>query len=120
MYRVDVMYPKKPGSSFNFAHWSEVHLPMGLRLLKQHCGVSPIRVEACRSPYGPPGIDAHYHLINSLYFNTRDDADAFFRLFAIEEAARELKADWPNYTQSDPEVMISEVIECDPFTGRVR
>jgi uncharacterized protein (TIGR02118 family) len=120
MYRVDIMYPNTPGSSFNYQHWSEVHLPMGLRLLKHHCGVSPIRVEACRDPYGPPGVAVPYHLTNSLYFKTRDDADAFFGVFAIEEAARELKADWPKYTQSDPEVMIAEVIECDPITGRPR
>ena len=32
MYRVDIMYPNKQGSTFNLKHWSEVHLPMGLRL----------------------------------------------------------------------------------------
>ena len=56
-----------------------------------HCGVSPVRVEACRNPYGPPGLVVPYHLINSLYFNTRDDADGFIRLFDIEEAASELR-----------------------------
>jgi uncharacterized protein (TIGR02118 family) len=120
MYRVDIMYPNKQGSTFNLKHWSEVHLPMGLRLLKVHCGVSPVRVEACRNPYGPPGLTVPYHLINSLYFNTRDDADGFIRLFGIEEAASELKEDWPKYTQSDPEVMISEMVECDPVTGGMR
>jgi uncharacterized protein (TIGR02118 family) len=120
MYRVDIMYPNKQGSTFNLKHWSEVHLPMGLRLLKKHCGVSPVRVEACLNPYGPPGITVPYHLINSLYFNTRDDADGFIRLFGIEEAATELKEDWPKYTQSDPEVMISEMVGCDPVTGVIR
>ena len=120
MIKVSVMYPNKPGSTFNLKHWSEVHLPMGLRLLKVHCGVSPVRVEACRNPYGPPGLTVPYHLINSLYFNTRDDADGFIRLFGIEEAASELKEDWPKYTQSDPEVMISEMVECDPVTGGMR
>lgn len=113
MYRVEIMYPNKPGSSFNIKHWFEVHLPMGLRLLKKHCGVSPVRVEAHANPYAPPGLTLPYHLTNSLYFNTKDDADAFIRLFGIEEAARELKSDWPNYTQFDPEVIISEVVECD-------
>ncbi|HTW89351.1 MAG TPA: EthD family reductase [Candidatus Binataceae bacterium] len=120
MYRIEIMYPNKPGSTFNFKHWNEVHLPMGLRLLKKHCGVSPFKVEACRNPYAPPGLTAPYHLINSLYFHTRDEADAFIRLFGIEEAARELMEDWRNYTQSDPQVMISELIECDPVTGRAR
>ncbi len=120
MYRIEVMYPNKPGSTFNLKHWSEVHLPMGLRLLKKHCGVTPVRVEAYPNPYAPPGMTAPYHLGNSLYFNTRDEADAFIRLFGIEEAARELKADWPNYTQSEPEVMISEVVDCDPVSGRAR
>ncbi len=120
MYRVDIMYPNKQGSTFNLKHWLEVHLPMGLRLLKQHCGVSPIKVEACQNPHGPPGLALPYHLINSLYFNTRDDADSFIRVFGIEEAARELKADWSNYTQSDPEVMISELVEFDPISGRPR
>jgi hypothetical protein len=54
-----------------------------------------------------------------VYFNNHDDANAFVRLFGIEEAARELRADWPNYTQSDPDVMISEVVECDSVSGRL-
>jgi uncharacterized protein (TIGR02118 family) len=120
MYRVDVMYPNKQGSTFNLKHWFEVHLPMGLRLLKKHCDISPVRIEACRNPFGPPGLSVPYHLINSLYFHTRDDAAEFINLFGIDEAARELKEDWPKYTQADPEVMITEVVECDPLTGAER
>jgi hypothetical protein len=52
----------------------------------------------------------------------RDDtkADAFARLFAIEEAARLLKEDWPKYTEMDPEVIISEVVEVDPVSAQPR
>ena len=119
MYCIKVMYPKKPGSSvtFNLKHYLEVHVPLGLSLFRQHMGFSPVRTESdvnC-SPLG--GGTAHYHVIASLYFRTRQEADGFTRLFGIPEVAARLKADWPNFTELDPEVIGSEVVDLDPSSG---
>src|SRR5262249_5499198 len=114
MYCVKILYPNKPGSSFNLKHLLEVHIPLGLGLLRKHCDVTPDRCEIDVNPYGlAPDAQVPYHALCSVYFGKNTDADAFQKLFAIEEAAREVKADWPNYTDADPQIMISEVIELD-------
>jgi uncharacterized protein (TIGR02118 family) len=114
MYCVKVLYPKKPGSSFNLKHYLSVHVPLGLGLLKKHCGVSAQRVEVDANPYGlTPEAKVPYHAIFSAFFDKKSDAAAFQRLFSIDEVVRELMADWPNYTEADPEIMISEVITFD-------
>lgn len=115
MYCVKVLYPNKAGSSFNLKHYLSVHVPMGLRLLKQHCEVSAQRIEVDVNPYGL-NAESHvpYHVIFSAYFDKQSDADSFQKLFSIDEVAQELMADWPNYTEADPEVMISEVVTVYP------
>ena len=118
MYCVRIMYPNLPGSKFNYEHYFAVHLPLGLGLLKKHFGVAPVRVEADTKPYSAPGVPHPYHMINSLYFKTKDEADAFVRLFGVEEAARLLKEDWPKYTSADPAIQLAEVLDCNPATGQ--
>jgi uncharacterized protein (TIGR02118 family) len=120
MFCVKVMYPRRRGSSFvfNLRHYFEVHMPLGLGLFREHFGFSPVRVVCDTNCSGSEGAAANYYLIASLYFNTSDEAACFAKLFAIPEAAAKLKADWPNYTELDPEVVFSEVIENDPVSGK--
>ncbi len=117
MYCVKVLYPNTPGSSFNLDHYLKVHVPLGLGLLQKHCGVVPIRIEAAAKPYAlVAGARPPYHMIFSAYFKTRDEAESFKKLFDVEEAVRLQKEDWPNFSQSDPEIMITEIVEIDPAT----
>jgi len=121
MFCVKVMYPKKPGSSykFNLDHYFKTHMTMGLGLFRKHIGHSPLRVECDVNPESMTPGEPRYYLICSMYFNTRDEAEGFARLFAIPEAAAQLRADWPNYTELDPEAVVSEVVEnIDPVTGK--
>jgi uncharacterized protein (TIGR02118 family) len=117
MYCVKVLYPNKAGSSFNLKHYLDVHVPLGLGLLKKHCRTSARKIEVDVNPYGlTPQAHVPYHAIFSAYFDRKSDAAAFQQLFSIDEVVRELMADWPNYTEADPEIMISEVVEVDPFS----
>jgi uncharacterized protein (TIGR02118 family) len=117
MYCVKVLYPNKVGSSFNLKHYLHVHVPLGLGLLKKHCGISAQKIQVDVHPHGlTPQVQPPYHAIFSAYFDSESDAAAFQKLFSIDEAVRELRADWPNYTEADPEVMISEVVEIDPLS----
>jgi len=121
MYCVKILYPRRPGSPFRFnlKHYFEVHIPLGLRLLRQHIDCSPARVECdvnCAPMDG--SAQARYHLIASLYFANRDDAEGFKRLFAIPAAADQLKADWPNFTELAPEVSGAELMRFDPISGK--
>lgn len=117
MHCVKVLYPNTPGSSFNLEHYLKVHVPLGLGLLKKHCGVVPVRIEAAGNPRSlVEGTRPPYHMIFSAYFNSREEAESFKKLFGVEEAVRLQKGDWPNFSQSDPEIIITEIVEIDPAT----
>lgn len=119
MYCVKVLYPNTPGSTFNLEHYLQVHVPLGLGLLKKHCNAVPVRIEAAANPYTlVEGTRPPYHVIFSAYFRTKAEADSFKKLFGVEEAVRLQKEDWPNFSQVDPEIVITEIIEVDPGTGR--
>jgi hypothetical protein len=119
MYCVKVLYPNSLGSTFNLKHYLQVHVPLGLGLLKKHCNVVPIRIEAAANPYTLiEGTRPPYHMIFSAYFTNKAEADSFKKLFRVEEAVRLQKEDWPNFSQADPEILITEIIEVDPATQR--
>lgn len=118
MYCIRIVYPKKPGSSFDWDHYYAVHLPLGLSLLAKHTDAKPVRLEVDQG-ITADGTDGNvpYHCICSLYFETREEADAMVNLFAVEEAATLLAEDWPKYTVTNPELLVTEVVTADPLTG---
>ena len=120
MYCVRIVYPNKPGSKFDWQHYYDVHLPLGVGLLREYCGISPLKVEVDQH-ISADGKDANapYHCICSLYFNSKEEVDAMMGLFAIEDARRQLAEDWPKYTETDPALMVSETVMADPNTGKV-
>ena len=119
MYSVRIVYPNKPGSTFDWQHYYDVHLPLGIRLLREYRGISPLKIEVDQhiSSDGKDG-NAPYHCICTTYFNSMEEVDAMTSLFAVEEVRRQLAEDWPKYTQTDPELMVSEIVTADPATGR--
>ena len=119
MYSVRIVYPNKAGSTFDWQHYYDVHLPLGIRLLREYRGISPLRIEVDQhiTSDGKDG-NAPYHCICTTYFNSREEVDAMTSLFAVEEVRRQLAEDWPKYTQTDPELMVSEIVIADPATGR--
>jgi uncharacterized protein (TIGR02118 family) len=119
MYTVKIFYPKKPGSSFEFnlRHYLEVHVPLGLRLFRQHMGFSPARVECDVNCSTLDGADGCYHVVASLYFETREEAEGFRRLFRIPEVGEQLSADWANFTEVAPEMIWGELVRFDPGSG---
>ena len=119
MHCIRIVYPKKPGSTFNWRHYYAVHLPLGLSLLAKHCNVTPARVEVDESiTRDGKNEQVPYHCICSLYFKDRSEVDAMIGLFGLEEARRALAEDWPKYTEADPELMVSVVREADVKTGQ--
>jgi uncharacterized protein (TIGR02118 family) len=119
MHCVRIFYPNEPGSSFNWRHYYDVHLPLGLGLLARHTGVKPVRVEVDRDISADgKGSAGRYHCICSVYFADRAGAEAMLGLFSIEEARRQLAEDWPKYTATDPEILVTEIVDADPLSGR--
>ena len=112
MHMVAFMYPNRPGETFNYDHFVKVHLPLGVGLTKKHLDLKPKKIVV----YAPtrssdPNAQAPYIAISSVFFETQAEADKFARLFEVEEAARRLSADFPNYTPAPPEVLVAKVSE---------
>lgn len=113
MYMVAFMYPGKVGQDFDFQHFVNVHLPLGLGLTAKLLNVRPEKIVAY-TPTRGGDLDpdsAPYCAISAVYFNEKSDAETFCTLFDHEEAAERLSADFPNYTPHPPEVMTAEVHE---------
>ena len=113
MFMVAFMYPNKPGATFNLEHFLRVHLPLGLHQTFKHLGLKPVKL-VVYSPtrnVGNPAVLLPYIAISSVFFRSRAEAEKFSGLFAVEEAARLLSADFPNYTPGPPDVMLAEVTE---------
>ncbi len=121
MYRVAFMYPNKQGAVFNLEHFIRVHLPLGLHQTFKHLGLKPVKLVVYSPAWnaGNPGALLPYIAISSVFFPTRAEAERFCGLFAVEEAARLLSADFPNYTPGPPDVMMAEVTELTDVEGLI-
>ena len=122
MYMVAFCYPNKPGGSFNFQHFVDVHLPLGLHQTFKHFGLKPVKLVVYSPTWnaGNPAALLPYIAISSVFFHTRAEAEKFSGLFAVEEAARLLSADFPNYTPGPPDVMMAEVTEFTDADALIR
>lgn len=113
MYMVAFMYPNKAGGQFNFDHFVNVHLPLGLSQTFKHLKLKPVKLVVYSPTWnvGNPGALLPYIAISSVFFETKAEAEKFSGLFAVQEAARLLSADFPNYTPGPPDVMMAQVTE---------
>ena len=121
MYMVAFMYPNKPAATFNFEHFVTVHLPLGLHQTFKHLSLKPRKLVVYSPTWnaGNPNALLPYIAISSVFFETRAEAEKFSGLFAVEEAARLLSADFPNYTPGPPDVMMAEVTELTDIDGMI-
>ncbi len=122
MFMVAFMYPDSAGGKFNFEHFVNVHLPLGLSLTRKHLQLTPLKVVVYSPTWnvGNPGAPAPYITVSSVFFATRAEAEKFSGLFGVEEAARLLSADFPNYTPAPPPVMMAEVTELTDVEALIR
>lgn len=117
MHVARIVYPASETGRFDLAHYRAVHGPLGLHLLREHVEVEPFRWDLDTNPRNPfPGGTPAYQCASSLYFRTDQEAERFLALFGIEEAARELMADIPKFTDVQPQITVCEVEEIDPTT----
>ena len=114
MYVVRIQYPRTEGSTFNLKHYLDVHTPLGLGLLKSTYDVEPVRVEVDAEPMQLGPNPPLFHCASNLYFAELAHVEAFKGLFANEETARRLSADFDFYTSNHPVISISKIVEIDP------
>jgi hypothetical protein len=110
MYFVQVMYPRTTGR-FDLDHYLSVHVPMGKGSLWKYEHAKPRESFLYIDTYGMDRRpeSAAYHVIATQHYDTKEQAEAFIRLFENPEIAGMLKADWPKYTDADPIVVLGRV-----------
>ncbi|MDA0824549.1 MAG: hypothetical protein O3C28_19325 [Proteobacteria bacterium] len=122
MYIVAFMYPSAAGNVFNYDHFVNVHLPLGVGLTEKYLGIKPEKIVVYTPITGGDGESSSspYSAISSVYFKSEKDAKAFSTLFTYEEAARRLSEDFANYTPGAPDLIISRVHELADMDGMIR
>jgi uncharacterized protein (TIGR02118 family) len=101
--KVSILYPAKPGAQFDMAYYRNSHMPMvaskfgpALRRMAIDSGIAG----------GAPGAPAPFVAMGHMYF---DSIEAFQAGFAQHGDA--IVADIANYTDIEPIVQISEVVQ---------
>jgi uncharacterized protein (TIGR02118 family) len=102
MIKVTVLYPRTPGSKFDFDYYLKTHMPLSIARLGM--AMDAITVERVLDP-GPPWPPPAYIAICSFVCESREAYEAAF----IPHMA-ELQADMANYTDVEQVVLISDVV----------
>jgi uncharacterized protein (TIGR02118 family) len=103
MVRMSVYYPSQPGVTFDHAYYSGEHRQLCQRVLGP-LGLE--RVEIDRGVAGYGGGPAPYVAVGHLFF---DSMDALQTAWAA--GGGEIVADVPRYTNAQPVVQISEIVQ---------
>ena len=103
MIKVSVMYPNNEGSTFDMTYYCATHIPM----VRQKLGAALKDVAVEQGIGGEePGSPAPYLALGHLLF---ESMKAFQTAFGPH--AEDFAADIPNYTNTQPTIQISEVMQ---------
>ena len=121
MYMVAFMYPAEEGTTFDYDHFVNVHLPMGVALTKKYLDIKPEKIVVYNPIIGGDGTEstADFSAISSVFFSTQAEAEKFSTLFEYEEAARLLSDDFANYTPGAPDVIMANVRELNDMDSLI-
>ena len=103
MIKVTVLYPGGEGKKFDMDYYLTKHIPMVKSLLAGDLKLTAIDKGVAG---GNPGAPAPYILICYLYF---DSVSAYQN--AMKVNGSKILIDIPNYTNTQPVIQISEVVE---------
>ncbi|MDX1558981.1 MAG: EthD family reductase [Marinobacter sp.] len=103
MIKVSVLYPKTPESTFDISYYRDNHMALVRDRLGSACKRTAIESGIAG---GAPGEGPTYIAMGHLYFDSVDQFQATFG-----PHAEEILGDIPNFTNVQPTVQISEVIE---------
>lgn len=104
MIKISIFYPNRKGSRFDVNYYIETHMPMAAKLIGAHPGFMGVTVE--RGLAGAMlGSDAPFIVMTHLLFESVED---FMEVFA--QHAETLNNDLPNYSDTAPEIQVSEVL----------
>ena len=103
MIKVSIMYPNDKGSTFDVTYYCRTHIPMVRQKLGAALkGVTVEQGIGGEEPGSPPPYVALCHLLF-------DSVEAFQAAFAPH--VEQFEADIPNYTDTQPAIQISQVLQ---------
>ena len=101
MIRVSVMYPNSPEATFDVDYYCNSHIPMAVELLGD--ALKSCSVDSGLGG-GAPGEAAPFIAVGHLSF---ESVEAFQQAFGPN--AEQIMSDIPNYTNTQPQIQISEI-----------
>jgi uncharacterized protein (TIGR02118 family) len=104
MIRISILYPNRDGSRFDFAYYTETHMPLSIKLLSAHPGFRGVSVEQGLGGAVPGTAPAYLAMCHYL-FETVDDF-----LAAFMPNAERLQGDMQNYTDIEPVIQFNQVL----------
>ena len=102
MIKVSVMYPNSKQATFDLNYYQNTHMPLVQKLVGD--AVKEVAIDSGVAG-GMPGTDAPFVAIGHMLF---DSIESFQQSFTPH--AQEILADIPNYTNTQPQVQISQII----------
>ncbi len=100
MIRCSMSYPRTAGKKFDLEYYKNHHMPLVKNLLP------PVKVEIDAGIPNYQGEPSPYFAIGHMIFESMEQLVANYGA-----ATQELHADIPNYTDIEPVIQISEIIE---------
>lgn len=99
MIRVSILYPNEKGKKFDLDYYVNKHIPLAERLLRP---AGMLRAEVDKAA----DVNAPFIAAGHLYFNSVDEFQNGFLAHAAEFAT-----DMANYTDTVPQMQISEIVK---------
>lgn len=111
MYAVSIRYPRKAGEKFNFEHWADVHMPLGVATFEKANGIYPKQVMVQHDTFGMDGEPASTDAYATVWllFDTKAGLDGFMKLHNDPVASAGLSRDFGNYAPLPPHIALGEV-----------
>jgi hypothetical protein len=110
-YAVSIRYPHKEGENFDFRHWADVHMPLGIATFKKANGITPRQVMVQHETFGMDGApdSADAYATVWLLFDSRAGLDGFMQLHNDPVASADLSEDFGNYAPLPPQIVLGKV-----------
>lgn len=104
MVTISILYPNESGALFDYAYYTEVHMPRSIAWLSEHPGFRGVSVERGLSGTSPGSPPAYLAMCHFQFTSTQAFLEAFM------PHAAELQGDIPNYTSVQAVIQVNEVL----------
>jgi len=120
-YSVSIRYPRKTAEEFDFEHWAEVHMPLGIATLSENSGSIPVQVMVLHDTFGMDGrAEGSESYINVLLvFDSKKGLQGFMKLHNDRNASADLSDDFSNYAPLPPSISLGSLSYFDDMDAIV-